>query len=285
MDFNRADVAVISITLIAVPPALASLPTLFNHCNLSPWAIASWEFQEDPQPLELDNVHLTDRRLWNQLSVIDDPVERGRIFHDYVSVKFRLHEWADASEAARACLRHSYLHSLRNWGVDSNGPSGAALKAWVESRFGLLATYHQGLLASDAAARARYATDRMKGAARTANLSMQLDLLYTFCQDELARRHPGRRWFTLYRGTHDPEEYAVRNAPRRDGKLLVEFNNLSSFTSDREVAWEFGSSVWEVAVPVSKIVFFHGLLPPSILQGEDEHLVLGGEYHVRPLPA
>ena len=266
-----------------MPPASASLPTLFNHCNLSPWAIASWEFQAAPHPLELDNILLTDRRLWEKLAVVADSAERGRIFHDYVSVKFRLHEWADASDAARACLRHSYLHALRNWGVDSNGPSGAALKAWVESRFGLRATYHHGLLATDADARSRYATDRMKGAARTANLSMQLDLLYTFCQTELARRHPGRRWFTLYRGTHDPGEYAVRHAPLRDDRLLVEFNNLSSFTSDSEVAWEFGSSVWEVAVPTSKIVFFHGLLPPSILQGENEYLVLGGEYHVRPL--
>ncbi|MFA6961995.1 MAG: NAD(+)--dinitrogen-reductase ADP-D-ribosyltransferase [Opitutaceae bacterium] len=268
-----------------MPPALSSLPSRFNHCNLSPWAIASWEFQDDPQLLELDHLHLTDRWLWTRLSSVGNTDERGLIFHDYISVKFRLHEWSEASGSARSCLRHSYLHSLRNWGVDSNGPSGAALKSWVESRFGLRATYHHGILSSDASARSRYAADRMKGAAQTANLFMQLDLLYTFCQDELARRHPGQRWFTLYRGTHDPEEYAVCDAPRRNGRLLVEFNNLSSFTSDKEVAWEFGSSVWEVAVPASKIVFFHGLLPPSILQGECESLVLGGEYHVRPLSA
>lgn len=268
-------------------------PAYLNHCNVSPWALASWEFQENPQSLVLDNLLLTDRRLWNQLSDIADPSERGRVFHDYVSVKFRLHEWSDATGPARACLRHSYLHSLRHWGVDSNGPSGAALKFWVESRFGLRATYHGGRLSTDAEARARYAADRMRGAARTANLFMQLDLLYTFCQIELARRHPGRRWFTLYRGTHDPDEYALRPgaatspspSPTLSPRLLVEFNNLSSFTSDREVAWEFGSSVWEVSVPAAKIIFFHGLLPPSILQGENEHLVLGGEYHVLPLRA
>jgi NAD+---dinitrogen-reductase ADP-D-ribosyltransferase len=269
-----------------VPPALTSLPSRFNHCNLSPWVIASWEFQDDPQPLALDHLHLTDRWLWQRLAAIEDSVERGHVFHDYISVKFRLHEWPEATGSSRACLRHSYLHSLRNWGVDSNGPSGAALKSWVESRFGLRATYHHGRLATDVTARSRYDADRMKGAAQTANLFMQLDLLYTFCQDELAHRHPDQRWFTLYRGTHDPDEYVVHNdAPRLNKNPLVEFNNLSSFTSDREVAWEFGSSVWEVAVPSSKIVFFHGLLPPSILQGESEHLVLGGEYHVRPLPA
>jgi NAD+--dinitrogen-reductase ADP-D-ribosyltransferase len=63
----------------------------------------------------------------------------------------------------------------------------------------------------------------------------------------------------------------------------VQLNNLSSFSSDPEVAWEFGSSAWEVAVPLSKIVCFSGLLPKSLLSGESEHLVLGGYYHVRPL--
>ncbi|RRJ96874.1 dinitrogenase reductase [Opitutaceae bacterium TAV4] len=281
------------------PPAPPSLPTRFNHCNLSPWAISSWEFQDAPQPLELDHVHLTDRRLWQRLAGIDDPAERGRVFHDYVSVKFRLHEWTDVSGPAQLCLRHSYLASLRNWGVDSNSLSGAALKAWVESRFGLRATYHHGRLATEPAARERYALDRMKGAARTPSLFMQLDLLYTFCQDELARRRPGQRWITLYRGTHDPDEYTLiphpalrtphsppsppRDEQPHDDRMLVELNNLSSFSSDPEVAWEFGHHVWEVAVPLAKIVFFSGLLPPPILQGESEYLVLGGEYHVRRL--
>ncbi|AHF89178.1 Dinitrogenase reductase ADP-ribosyltransferase (DRAT) [Opitutaceae bacterium TAV1] len=265
------------------PAPLPTLPSLFNHCNFSPWAISSWEFQDDPQPLELGHLRLTDRRLWERLDGIDDPAERGRVFHDYVSVKFRLHEWQEFSGPAQRCLRSSYLASLRNWGVDSNSPSGAALKAWVESRFGLRATWHHGRLATDPAARERYALDRMKGAAQTPSLFMQLDLLYTFCQAELARRHPGERWLTLYRGTHDPDEYTISAAPPREGRLLVELNNLSSFSSDREVAWEFGHFVWETAVPLSKIVFFSGLLPPPILQAESECLVLGGEYHVRRL--
>lgn len=63
----------------------------------------------------------------------------------------------------------------------------------------------------------------------------------------------------------------------------MELNNLSSFTSDREIAWEFGSSVWEVKVPLAKIVFYSGLLPRSLLEGEKEHLVLGGEYRVKKL--
>ena len=115
---------------------------------------------------------------------------------------------------------------------------------------------------------------------------MQLDLLYTFCQDELRRRFPGALCKTLYRGTHDPEEYAIRDQNRQSAGrriMLVQLNNLSSFTSDSEVAWEFGSSAWEVEVPLAKIVFFSGLLPKSLLAGESEHLVLGGYYNVRTL--
>jgi NAD+--dinitrogen-reductase ADP-D-ribosyltransferase len=124
--------------------------------------------------------------------------------------------------------------------------------------------------------------------AKSIGAMMQLDLLYTFCQDELRRRLPNTRSKTLYRGTHDPEEYVIRNqASNGEAQsrriALVQLNNLSSFTSDPELAWEFGSSAWEVEVPLAKIVFFSGLLPKSLLTGESEHLVLGGYYNVHSL--
>lgn len=263
--------------MTSAPPASA-----FSRCNLPPWIIASREFQDHPQPLAIDGARTTDRRLFELLAATPEPTQRGQIFHDYVSVKFRLHEWDQHEASARASLRHSYLRFLANWGVDSNGHAGAVLKAWVESRFGLRATYHQGLLASDAAAREQYAADRMKGAAQTMGVAMQLDLLYTFCQDELTRRHPDETHLTLYRGTHDPHEYAVRDDVAEPG-TIVRLNNLSSFTSDREIAWEFGSSVWAVRVPLAKIVFFSGLLPRHLLEGEAEFLVLGGDYRVTTL--
>lgn len=253
-----------------------------NHCNLPPWVLASREFQERPQALELGDVRHSDKRLFDHLDRIADPEARGAWFHDYVSVKFRLHEWPDHAGAARASLRHSYVHFLVFWTADSNQRSGAVLKSWVESRFGLRATYHGGRLEADPAARERYLNDRMAGAARTVGAWMQLDLLYTFCQYELTRRHPGQTHLTLYRGTHDPEEYQVEATPGSPTQL-VRLNNLSSFTSESELAWEFGSSVWEVRVPLAKICCFSGLLPRHILQGENEYLVLGGEYAVRSL--
>jgi NAD+--dinitrogen-reductase ADP-D-ribosyltransferase len=293
--------------------------SLINRCNLPPRLIGSEEFQANPVQIEIDGIQVTENWLFRRLDAIEDPEERGRVFHDYICVKFGLKEWAeyhhraDKVRAGRADGTamdgqaspksvYSYLHFLRLWGVDSNGHAGAVLKAWVESRFGLLATFHKGRLASDEQARAAFLEDRMRGAAKTMGVMMQLDLLYTFCQVELQRRFPSQRWTTLYRGTHDPEEYTVRSqadpspspspaASASDkpvpsppqGQVLVQFNNLSSFTSDPEVVWEFGSSAWEVKVPLPKILFFSGLLPNSILGGESEYLVLGGYYRVRPM--
>ena len=62
---------------------------------------------------------------------------------------------------------------------------------------------------------------------------------------------------------------------------IVRLNNLVSFTDQEERAWEFGSTVWECTVPVAKVFFFDKLLPSSILKGEGEYLVIGGEYRVR----
>jgi NAD+--dinitrogen-reductase ADP-D-ribosyltransferase len=257
-----------------------------NRCNLSPWIIGSEEFQAAPLPLEIDGARATDHRLFRRLDAVPDAEARGHLFHDYLSAKFGLDE--EPGTGTRTRTAYSYLQLLRAWGADSNRQAGAVLKAWVESRFGLLATYHNGRLADDPAAREAFLLDRMKGAARSIGVMMQLDLLYTYCQDELARRHPGERWKTLYRGTHDPEEYIIRNQLRQEEaraqrRTLVQLNNLSSFSSDPEVAWEFGSSAWEVRVPLAKIVFFSGLLPRSLLTGESEYLVLGGFYQVRPL--
>lgn len=265
-------------------PSSAAPPTLFNRCNLSPWAIGDRAFQEHPQPLEIAGVHQADARLFRRLAEIADPEQRGEVFHDYVSVKFRLHEWAEHQHAARTSIRSSYLQFLCQWGHDSNGHAGAVLKSWVESRFGLPPTFHGGRLHADDVARSRYEYDSMRGAAKTVGALMQFDLLSTFCQGELSRRFPGARWRTLYRGTHDPEEYALRTAEDAGPRTAcVQLNNLSSFTANRETAWEFGSFVWEVQVPLQKIVFFSGLLPRHLLQGESEYLVLGGEYRVKTL--
>jgi len=261
-------------------PYYLAQTALFNRCNLTPLAIASQNFQEDPQPLEISWIREENRHVFDGLGHIPDPAERGLVFNEFVLSRHWLHEKPEQRPSAKVRQRNSYAQVIQGWGMDSNGASGAVLKGWAENRFGLRAIFHRGPLHRDDDAMERYASERMRG--MTAGIGVQLDLLYTYCQDELERRYPGERWLTLYRGTHDAEAYTVKTDDGH-GRVLVEFNTLSSFTADAEVAWEFGSRVWEVRVPLAKIVFFSGLLPMPLLQGEREFIVLGGDYLVRPL--
>ena len=255
----------------------------YNRCNLPPWVIASWEFNDEPQAIELDGVLRANRFLFERLDTLECPTRRGEVFNEFMTVKFKLHEWNEHQADARRSLRNSYVRYLRGWGVDSNTIEGAVLKGWVESRLGLVPTFHRGrVISQHTQDYLPYAADRMKGHARTNAIDSQLDLLYAFCQYELRRRWPGERWVRLFRGTGDAADYPV--LAQRDARhACVRMNNLSSFTSNRECAWEFGSTVWEVRVPLVKIFFFSGLLPDSLLKGENEYLVIGGEYWVSQL--
>lgn len=245
--------------------------------------LASREFNDDPQPLSIGRVREENRRLFEKLDAVGEVRRRGEIFNEYMSVKFQLHDWAAHGEDARRSLKNSYVRFLRGWAVDSNSMEGAVLKGWVESRLGLPPTFHRGrVMDVGGESGMAYFQDRMRGHSRTNAIDSQLDLLFVFCQYELARRHAGERWLRLYRGTFDAEEYElVETNGKRE--TVVRMNNLSSFTSDRECAWEFGSTVWEARVPLAKVFFFSGLLPDSLLKGEDEYLVIGGELRVTKL--
>ena len=256
---------------------------VFTLCNHSPWVIGSKEFNDAPQPISIGIVRQDNKDLFKKLAAEDDPSVRGGIFNDYMSVKFQLHDWPSHADAARSSLKNSYVRFLRGWSVDSNSIEGAILKSWVESRIGLPPTFHRGrTLDGSEEGNMPYEIDRVRGSARTNAILSQLDVLYEFCQYELARRMPDTRWITLWRGTCDAGDYRVIEREEHRCSCIL-MNNLSSFTSDRECAWEFGSTVWEARVPLAKIFFFSGLLPDSILKGEDEYLVIGGEYRVREL--
>src|SRR3954469_19980483 len=62
--------------------------------------------------------------------------------------------------------------------------------------------------------------------------------------------------------------------------VVMRFNNVVSFTQDRDTAGCFGQHILKAQVPVSKILFFNTLLPQHPLKAEGEHLVIGGEYRV-----
>jgi NAD+--dinitrogen-reductase ADP-D-ribosyltransferase len=253
----------------------------FNNCNLPPWVIASRHFNDNPQPLEIQGVKAGNRFLFDKLAIIPSQEERALVFNDFMSVKFQLHHWQDQTTTARKSIKNSYLRFLRGWMMDSNSVEGAVLKRWVESRMGITPTYHRARISGiHSQAYFDYSVDVMKGSARTNAIQSQLDILFEYCQFELVRKFPHTVTVPLYRGIYDASEHdIIEQTGRRE--QIVRLNNLVSCTSDEERAWEFGSTVWEVRVPLSKIFFYNDLLPGSIMKGEGEYLVIGGEYRVR----
>jgi NAD+---dinitrogen-reductase ADP-D-ribosyltransferase len=256
--------------------------TSFNLCNLPPWAIASRHFNEHPQPLEIQGVRQSNRLLFARLDQLSSPSERGALFHDYMDVTLQLHQWRqESSVRGRKSLRNSYLHFLRGWMFDANSREGAVLKGWVESRLGLPPTFHrQAITDQHSEAYLQYLVERMQGSARSSAIQTQLDVLYGFTQYEIARRSTEQRHFLLYRGIHDFSEHQILEEGSKR-RCLLRLNNLNSFTDDFERAWEFGTRVLEVAVPYCKIFFRGDLLPSSLLKGEGEVMVIGGEYEVK----
>jgi NAD+---dinitrogen-reductase ADP-D-ribosyltransferase len=233
--------------------------------------------------LEIQGVKESNRFLFEKLAALSSRQQRALLFNDFMSVKFQLHHWQEQStDMARMSIRNSYLRFLKGWKIDSNSVAGAVLKRWVESRIGISPTFHKARIDDiNSEAYFNYSVDVMKGSAQTSAIQSQLDLLYEFCQFELARKYPDLKTMTLYRGTHDAEEYDILESFNKR-EQIVRMNNLVSFTNEEERAWEFGRTVWKTTVPLCKIFFYNDLLP-GILQGEDEYMIIGGEYQVRRL--
>jgi NAD+--dinitrogen-reductase ADP-D-ribosyltransferase len=120
--------------------------------------------------------------------------------------------------------------------------------------------------------------ERIIGLYNTNALEAQLDLLYAYCQYELATQYPARTYIRLFRGVNRVEQYEVLDGNLRQRSIVV-LNNLNSFSASRERAGEFGDYLIETDVPLSKIFFYCGLLP-AILGEENEHVVIGGVYSV-----
>ncbi len=258
--------------------------TPINRCNLPPWSIASRHYNDHPQPLEIQGLQQVGGNFFAEIDKIAAPELRGARFHDFMDVTFQLHQWQrEASSSSQKSLKNSYLRFLRGWLFDSNSIAGAVLKGWVDSRLGLVPTFHhQRIETVHCEAYYQYLVERMKGAARTSAVLSQLDLLYAYVQYELRRRQPERSHLTLYRGVNDFSEHVLLEQTGKNRYLLL-LNNLNSFTGDFERAWEFGSRVLKAEVPLTKVFFLCGVLPKSLLQGEDEYLVIGGEYAVEVL--
>lgn len=255
-----------------------------NRCNLPPVILGSLTFQQQPEPLLIDGVQALHRPFFTALDELEQPQERALHFRQYMCSAFLLNqvEAAGADPQHQRLKRHKadYLRLLRGWMFNADGVEAAVLKHWVESRFGLLPRNHRGSLKDTSGqAYAAYLAEVSRGLYNANALEAQLDLLYSFCQYELSRRFPAQVHWPLYRGVNRLEAHELLSRSETGDCLLV-LNNLNAFSSDRDTAGAFGDAILETQVPGPKLLYFPGLLP-DILQGEQEHLVIGGVYQVQ----
>jgi NAD+--dinitrogen-reductase ADP-D-ribosyltransferase len=270
----------VSTTSKLVLPRTARLP--INHCNLPADILGGLTFQRSPVPLELDGVTQFHRGLFALLEKIDDAKERAEAFTLHMNAAFYLNEPEQAGYSTQTANKRQnadYLRMMRGWSFDADGREGAALKGWVESRFGLLPRHHGGPIRDlSGEAYRHYLEMRSTALYGTNALESQFDLLYTFCQYELSHQHPSDTHITLYRGVNRVDGHETLAALDNKNRIVL-LNSLSSFTANRERADEFGDYLLAAQVPLSKIFCYTRLLPGMLL-GEDEYTVIGGLYEV-----
>ncbi|MEO5337090.1 MAG: NAD(+)--dinitrogen-reductase ADP-D-ribosyltransferase [Magnetospirillum sp. WYHS-4] len=255
-----------------------------NLVGIPTGLLASAAFNDHPIRLSLGGVRETNRSFFQMLADSPTADDAALAFELYMAAAFGLDpelQEGDRGERKRR-YRSSYLRLLKGWGYDANGREGAVLKGWVESRFGLYPTFHKEPLESfSTSAWTTYIEEKMASRFHNNAIYTQLDLLYEYCQWSLERFHAvGRHHAILYRGVNDFAEHPV--VERQDGDTVVlRLNNLVSFSSERDIACCFGDHILEARVPTVKILFFNKLLPRAPLVGENEYLVIGGDYRVR----
>jgi len=253
-----------------------------NRVGCSSRWLASHVFNEAPAPLHLSGVREMNPGLFTMLDQAPDLPEAGRAFSCYLRAMFGIDPEQQADRPGeRRPFRSSFLRLIQGWNFDSNGPEGAVLKGWVESRFGISPSFHKALIEQVPGPVWQAYVEEMTASRFHENaIWTQLDLLFEFAQWAIARfAFPGQLHLTLFRGINAVGRHAIieRKGPRR---AVIRLNNLVSFSSEREVACCFGDAILTARVPLSKILFFNDLLPNHPMRGEGEFLAIGGEYEV-----
>jgi len=249
--------------------------------------LASFTFNEHPAPLHISGVREMNGSLFEMLEHATDLADAGEAFTCYMMAMFGIdpEQREDSRHRGNGAggrrFRSSFLRLIKGWGYDSNGPEGAVLKGWVESRFGLFPTFHkEAIRRISTGPWTTYVEEKMSSRFHNNAIYVQLDLLFEFCQWALQRLvMPGQSHLTLYRGTSSFDEHQIVEKIDRH-TVLMRLNNLTSFSSDRDIAGCFGDIILTARIPVCKVAFYNGLLATHPLKGENEYLVIGGEYRV-----
>lgn len=280
--------------------------------------LTSLEFNAHPISLAIAGVRPAHKGLFSLLDGTHSLAEAGEVFDHYLTIVFGLQK-PSSQTLAVLCeqegrrWRSSWRKLLQGWGMDANGPAGAVLKGWVESRFGMTPLFHKDTLGRfPSPTWVTYLEEKSASRYHNNSIHQQLDLVYEYTQWALRRfalpeptspyapepkrvtcchaserRSAGRQvpvaddphHLRLWRGSTRAEEQVV-SGKLRERRCVIRLNSIASFSRSREAASCFGDWVFETRVPLTKIVVAPGMLPGQVLQGEQEVLALGGDYDV-----
>lgn len=244
--------------------------------------LASTAFNDHPVQLCIHGTRYTHPGLFARLQNCQSQPEAAAVFAAYMDLHYGHNLPEDAAQSRPHRFATSYIELLRGWGFDSNASQGAVLKGWVESRFGLLPSYHKAPLRRfPSPAWVSYLEEKACSRFHNNCINFQLDALYEYCQWSLQKFvRSDCRHLKLWRGTYDGEEQVVEGSLAAR-ECVMRLNNLVSFSASHERAEEFGDWILRTDVPLTKLLFFPGLLADCVLGCEREYLVIGGNYLVR----
>lgn len=244
-----------------------------NRINIPARLFVSREYNIGVHEIEIDGVMLYNKCLFQAIAGAPDVKSASAVFEGYMEQIFELEERVNGKKVG------SFHRVLKSWLFDSNSRAGAVVKGWVENRFGLIPFFHKkpitGLHTEEYY---EYMQDKMDTRTNRNSMYSQFDLLYTYVQTIIKAFYPQYvPRITLYRGVNDlSEHHIIEEKSRRN--YCIEQNSVASFTSEKEIAEQFGSIVLKAEIPYTKIAYFSGALPERSFNGEMEYLVLGGRY-------
>jgi NAD+--dinitrogen-reductase ADP-D-ribosyltransferase len=253
-----------------------------NLVGIPATILASPQFNRNPAQMTIHGTRESHTGLFRLLANCTSQADAADVFEHYMDLQFGHNLPQDDDPATPRRFSTSYIELLRGWGFDSNSPQGAVLKGWVESRFGLIPTFHKAPLGRfPSPAWVGYLEEKASSRFHNNGINFQLDALYEYCQWSLRKfGFPGRKTLDLWRGTNNCEEQVV-DGNLRERHCTMRLNNLVSFSVSMERAEEFGDWILKTEVPLSKLLFFPGLLADPVLNSEGEYIVIGGIYAVR----
>jgi len=139
---------------------------------------ASIQYNESPSEIHINGV----REMYQPFfEVLDRFAEEDHapLFFEHMRALFNLDDQELTGKSKR--YQAGFMRLIRGWFFDSNRPEGAVLKGWAESRFGLKALYHNGILTGiQTPAYLAYMAEKMHPRFHYNSIYAQLDLVYEY---------------------------------------------------------------------------------------------------------